>query len=255
MFRFIVIMFAFITSFGLACGNASAKEADFSDGIAKFQDVKKIEADITDVPITIVESDVEEITVTSTVENTGIGIITQPKVWEKKEVLHFHQGYMIGYNTESAGAVTIEIPTGTNLDIAISSGSGDVTIDTSVSTNISVDATVGEKTITSKGENLLIKSVSGKININGSFANTEIDTVNSDVKMYADADTEQIYYKSISGDADIYAQGVKGCNLRYKYAGGKIDEYFEIEEDSKKTFDVAGDTVDGRINIVTCDNE
>ncbi|MBQ6888721.1 MAG: DUF4097 family beta strand repeat protein [Lachnospiraceae bacterium] len=254
MFKVIVILFAFITILGATCEKASAKEVDLKDGVAVFTDIKKIEADITDVPITIMESDVEEITVTSTVENTGIGIVTQPKVREKGNVLHFHQGYMIGYATESTGVVTIEIPEGMNVDIDITSGSGDVTIDTSASNNISIDASVGEKTVTSKGENLVIESVSGDINIYGGFTNTKIDTVNSDVKMHADADTEKIYYKSVSGDADICADGVKGCNLKYKYAGGKADEFFEMEEDSKKTFDVEGDTVDGRINIVNCDD-
>lgn len=254
MFRIIIVLVALVTFLGLACVNSSAQEVDFSNGTAGFSDIERIEADITDVPITIVESNVEEITVTSSVKNTGIGIVTQPKVREKGNVLHFHQGYMIGYNTESTGAVKIEIPEGMNLDIDITSGSGDVTIDTSASNNISIDATVGEKTITSKGENLVIESVSGNIDINGGFVNTEIDTVNSDVKMHADADTEQIYYKSVSGDADICADGVKGCNLQYKYAGGKIDEYFEMGEDPKKIFDVAGDTVDGRINIVNCDD-
>ena len=69
---------------------------------------------------------------------------------------------MIGYCTESTGDVRIEIPEGMNLDIEITSGSGDVTVDTSVSDNILIDATVGEKTITSKGENLAIKSIPSK---------------------------------------------------------------------------------------------
>lgn len=253
MFRFMVVLIFLITVLGLSCENVLAKEVDLEEGVEVFSDVEKIEADITDVPITIVESNVEEITVTSTVENTGIGIVTQPKVWKKGNVLRFHQGYMIGYCTESSGDVRIEIPEGMNLDIEITSGSGDVIVDTSVSDNILIDATVGEKTITSKGENLAIKSVSGNININGGFSDTKIETINSDVQMHADADTAQIYYESVSGDANICATGVKGCNLKYKYAGGKIDKYYEMEEDLQKTFDVTGETVDGRINIVNCD--
>lgn len=208
MFRISLIMFGLVTVFMMTKGNLLTNNIDLKNGTTQISDVKKIEAEITDVPITIVESDVSKIMVTSTVENTGIGIITQPKFWEKGDVLHFHQGHQIGYRTESKGEVVIEIPKGTNLDIDIVSGSGDVKVDTSSADYVSVDAAVGEKTVNTNGKELLIKSVSGSININGSFGSTQIDTVNSDVKMFADAGSNQIYYKSISGNAVICAKGV-----------------------------------------------
>ena len=232
--------------------NFLIKEIGFSH-IKNLSDIKKIEANVTDVPITIIENDIREITISSTVKNRGIGIITQPKAWEKNGVLYFHQGYVIGHNAKSTGDITIEVPKGMILDIDIKSGSGDVTINTSTSTNIFINAAVGEKTVKSKGDNLLINSVSGDININGVFKNTEIDTISSDVKMYAGSDTNQICYKSISGDATIYTQGVRGYNLLHKYSGGKIDKYFEVKEYYKTIFDIHGDTIDGRIDIIDCD--
>lgn len=253
MFRFSMIMFGLVTVFMMAKENLLINEIDLKNGTAQISDVKKIEAEITDVPIIIVESDVSKITVTSTVENTGIGIITQPKFWEKGDVLHFHQGHQIGYRTESKGKVMIEIPKGTNLDIDIASGSGDVKVDTSSSDYVSIDAEVGEKTVNTNGKELLIKSVSGSINIHGSFESTQIDTVNSDVKMFADAGANAIYYKSISGNALICAEGVKGCNLQYKYAGGKVNEFIELEKTLEKTLDIGGDTVDGHIKVVSSD--
>lgn len=251
MFRISLIMFGLATFFVMTKGNLLTNNIDLKNGTTQISDVKKIEAEITDVPITIVESDVSKIMVTSTVENTGIGIITQPKFWEKGDVLHFHQGHQIGYRTESKGEVVIEIPEGTNLDIDIVSGSGDVKVDTSSADYVSVDAAVGEKTVNTNGKELLIKSVSGSININGSFGSTQIDTVNSDVKMFADAGSNQIYYKSISGNAVICAKGVKGCNLQYEYAGGKVNEFIELEKTSEETLDISGDTVDGRIKVVS----
>ena len=213
-------------------------------------DVLEIEANIIDAPITIIESDVQEVTVSSTVVNTGLGFITQPSTWKKDGVLYFHQGYAVGWNTESTGDITIEIPEGMVLDIDIKSGSGDVFVNTSVSTNISIDAAVGEKIIESNGKNLFIKSVSGNITIGGIFANTEIDTINSNLKMYANADTDKIYYESISGNATIFMQRVRGYNLLHTYAGGKTEEYCSVEESLEKIVEVSGDTIDGHINIV-----
>ena len=225
-------------------------QAAYDETDNKFNDIEKIEADIIDAPITIMESDVKEITVSNTVKNTGIGFITQPKVSKKGNVLCFDQGYAIGYNTKSTGSVLIELPKGLSVDIDIKSGSGDVNISTSKSNNISLDVTVGEKIISSQGENLFIDSVSGDIDIDGVFVNTEIETVNSDVEMKASASTDKIYYKSISGNADIYVDEVKGYNLFHKYAGGKTDEYFSVDRFCDKIIDINGDTVDGSINVI-----
>ena len=102
----------------------------------------------------------------------------------------------------------------------------------------------------SKGDNLSINSVSGDINIEGVFKNTEIDTVSSDAKMYAGSDTNQICYESVSGDATIYTHGVRGYNLLHEYSGGKVDEYFEVKEHYKAIFDIYVDTVDGSIDVI-----
>lgn len=249
-----VAFFAFVVSFFILYGTLShydffAKGADFSN-IRNLSGITKIEANIKDVPITVVENDVRGITISSTVKNRGIGIITQPKAWEKNGVLYFNQGYVIGHNAKSTGDITIEIPRSMTLDIDIESGSGDVTIDTSASRNVFIDAAVGEITVKSKGDNLSINSVSGDINIEGVFKNTEIDTVSSDAKMYAGSDTNQICYESVSGDATIYTHGVRGYNLLHEYSGGKVDEYFEVKEHYKAIFDIYVDTVDGSIDVI-----
>lgn len=43
----------------------------------------------------------------------------------------------------------------------------------------------------------------------------------------------------------------QGCNLQYKYAGGKVNEFIELEKTSEETLDIGGDTVDGRIKVVS----
>lgn len=247
-FAFVVVSF-FILYGTLSHYDIFAKGADFSN-IRNLSGITKIEANIKDVPITVVENDVRGITISSTVKNRGIGIITQPKAWEKNGVLYFNQGYVIGHNAKSTGDITIEIPRSMTLDIDIESGSGDVTIDTSASRNVFIDAAVGEITVKSKGDNLSINSVSGDINIEGVFKNTEIDTVSSDAKMYAGSDTNQICYESVSGDATIYTHGVRGYNLLHEYSGGKVDEYFEVKEHYKAIFDIYVDTVDGSIDVI-----
>lgn len=261
VFEFILVgILFFIFYIALSYHNFYEKRADFSakgtdfSNISNFLDITKIKANIKDAPITVIESNVSEITVSSTVKNRGIGIITSPKAWKSNGVLHFDQGYVIGHNEKSTGAVTIEVPMGMILDIDIKSGSGDVTVDISTSRNVFIDATVGEKTVKSKGDNILINSVSGNINIEDVFENTEIDTVSSDVKMYADSDTNQIHYKSISGDATIYTQEVRGYNLLHKYSGGKTEKYFEENERYKAIFDIYADTVDGSIDVIDFNN-
>ena len=136
VFEFILVgILFFIFYIALSYHNFYEKRADFTakgtdfSNISNFLDITKIKANIKDAPITVIESNV-------TVKNRGIGIITSPKAWKSNGVLHFDQGYVIGHNEKSTGAVTIEVPMGMILDIDIKSGSGDVTVDISTSRNV-----------------------------------------------------------------------------------------------------------------------
>ena len=138
VFEFILVgILFFIFYIALSYHNFYEKRADFTakgtdfSNISNFLDITKIKANIKDAPITVIESNVSEITVSSTVKNRGIGIITSPKAWKSNGVLHFDQGYVIGHNEKSTGAVTIQVPMGMILYIDIKSGSGDVTVDIS----------------------------------------------------------------------------------------------------------------------------
>ncbi len=201
------------------------------------------------MPLSIIESDVDEVTVTSTVENTGIGFATQAKAWEDKGILYYEQGFILGIEPKSSGFVTIEIPYNLKLDYEIKSGSGDVLIDIENAKNITLDATVGAKNITSYCDSLNVHSVSGDINIYKAIPNINIETISSDVQLLANEDSKQISFESISADLNVYANALGGYNLYHDYAGGKVDEYITLSSGWNNLININSKTVDGDINV------
>ncbi len=254
-FSFVILLFGVIaitisqvlpislTSFFQSTSNFEANDS------ISFSDISKITLNINDVPLSIIESDVAEVTVTSTVENKGIDFATQAKAWEDKGVLYYEQGLVFGIEPKSSGFVTIEIPYGLKLDYNIKSGSGDVLIDIENAKNIVLDATVGVKNISSYCDNLDIKSVSGDINIYKAIPNINVETISSDVVLSANKLSRQINFESISADLNICANYLSGYNLHHDYAGGKIDEYIKLSNDGNNQIDINSKTVDGDINV------
>ncbi len=219
------------------------------DDSISFSAISKINLDINDVPLTIVESDVKEVTVTSTAKNSGIGFATQAKAWEDNGTLYYTQGFVFGIEPKSTGYVTIEIPYDLELDYDINSGSGDVLIDIESANNIFINAAVGTKNVSSYCDNLDVHSVSGDINIYKASQNINIETVSSDATLSANEVSRQINFESISADLNVCANYLSGYNIHHDYSGGKIDEYIKLSDNGDNTININAKTVDGDITV------
>lgn len=214
-----------------------------------FADVEGVNFNIDDVSLSIVESDAEEVTISSTVKNVGTGLITQPKVWLEENVLYYDQGLNIGYVESSTGEVVLEVPKTMILNYTISNGSGDVLLEVSTAKDVNFDMDVGELNIYTSCENLTLNSVSGDINLYEATKHIIIDTVSSDVSLFANLTTKTIDFESISGDCKVFADNLGGYNLYHKYAGGTIDDYFELSSNHNDTINISADTVDGSVDV------
>ncbi len=214
-----------------------------------FTDLDSIVFSIDDVRLSILESDVDEVTITSTVENTGTGYITQPKAWVDNNTLYFDQGVALGYGTKATGEIVLEVPKSLELDYDISNGSGDVLFEVNTANDIVFDMAVGELNVYTSCENFTANSVSGDINIYGAMNNITVDTVSSDVSLFANATTSEISFESVSGDCKVFADELGGYHLYHKYAGGNIDDYFELSNNHDSAINIIADTVDGKIEV------
>ncbi len=214
-----------------------------------FSNVEAINVIVKDVPISITEDNVDEITITSTVENNGIGFTTKPKVWVSDNALYYNQGVILGIEPKSTGELTLIVPKSLELDYNIINASGNVLLDVSTAKDANFDMAVGELNIYTSCENFTATTVSGDINIYGAMKNISVDTVSSDVSMFADATTDEINFKSVSGDCMVFADELAGYNLNHKYSGGNIDSYFELSSKYNSTVNITADTVDGKVEL------
>lgn len=214
-----------------------------------FTNIDRVVFLIDDVGLSIIENDVDEVTITSTVENTGTGYVTQPKAWVDNNTLYFEQGVVLGYGVETTGEIVLEVPKSLELDYDISNGSGDVLFEVSNAKDTVFDMAVGELNIYTSCENFTVNSVSGDINIYGTMKNIRVDTVSSDVSLYAHATTSDVNFESVSGDCRVFADELGGYNLQHKSANGNIDDYFELSSNYDSTINITANTVDGKVEI------
>ncbi len=214
-----------------------------------FAEIETVQMNVNDASISIVESDVDEVTLTSTVENRGTGYIVQPKAWIEDHTLYFEQGFVIGYGTDSIGEITLEVPTHLELDYDISNGSGDVLFEAGTAKDLHFDMAVGALNVYALCETFTASTVSGDINIYGEAENVVLDTVSGDVSLLANATTNEIDFESVSGDCKVFAQELGGYYLYHQYAGGNRDDYFELSSNQDNTISITADTVDGSVEV------
>ncbi len=214
-----------------------------------FADVDAVKMNVNDVPVSVIESNVDEVTITSTVQNNGIGLTTQPKAWIDNNTLYYEQGIILGIEPKSSGSVIVEIPAEAKLEYNISNGSGDVLLEVSTAKDVTFDMAIGELSVYASCELFTANTVSGDINIYGAVKNTIIDTVSSDVSLFANATTNEIDFESVSGDCKVFADELGGYHLYHKYAGGNIDDYFELSSNNDNTITISADTVDGSVEV------
>ncbi len=233
----------------LLTGLVSDTNSFKDDATLSFTNIEAVNLNVKDIPISIIDGNVDEVTITSTVQNNGIGFATQPKVWAYNNTLYYNQGIIFGIEPKSTGSVIVEIPADLRLDYNIKNGSGDVLFEVATANNAKLDMAIGELNIYTVCENLTADTVSGDINIYEAMKTIAIDTVSSDVSLSADATTDKINIKSVSGDCNIYSDELAGYNLDYRYAGGNIDEYVELSSSYNNIIHITADTVDGDVEV------
>ncbi len=215
----------------------------------QFSDINSIVIDSVDASIIILQSDVNNVSIKSTIDNKAIGIVKQPFVEVKNNILYYDQGYAIGVNTHSNGSIIIQVPNDKILDYDITTGSGDVEIDVFSANNILINATIGDKIVSTNANNIVIESVSGDIKFIGSGENILIDTIQSDAIIVVNKGTKQINFESISGGTSIYAKDVGGYNMVHESASGTKDDYAEFTQAGLEKLVVNAKTVSGYVEI------
>ncbi len=260
LFTYIILVISvllFITIFCIINFNASLSLAHLftdtksfeSEQSLSFSNIQTVKMDVNDVFVSIIESNVDEVTITSTVKNTGIGFVTQPKAWINGNTLYFKQGDVIGFNAAATGEITLELPKNLELNYDISNSSGDVLLKVSTANDVDIDMAVGELNLYTSCKNFTINSVSGDINIYKAIQNITAHTVSSDVSLFANATTNEINFESVSGDCTVFVDELNGYNLYYKYAGGNIDDFFELSNNFNNIINITAETVDGKVEV------
>lgn len=132
------------------------KTTEFVNGETfKYDNINSINIKMDDCKLTITETDGNLVEITSTIENTGVGIITQPIVWVKNNTLHFDQGIKAVRGTKSEGELVVKVPKNSNLNFDIFNGDGDVFFDIEEPNELNINSEYGNLEIRNTINNFL----------------------------------------------------------------------------------------------------
>lgn len=106
-----------------------------------FEDITTLNIHAYNIDLTILESNTDTISVKNSIETTGIGVLTTPKIWGSDNTLFYDQGLIMKINTweiiedtfdlsiHTSGSLIIEVPKDRKLDFVIKNPNGTVDFD------------------------------------------------------------------------------------------------------------------------------
>ena len=172
----------------------------------QFSDINSIVIDSVDASIIILQSDVNNVSIKSTIDNQAIGIVKQPFVEVKNNILYYNQGYAIGVNTHSNGSIIIQVPNDKILDYDITTGSG---------------------------ENILIDTIQSDaiIVVNKGTKQINFESISGGTSIYAkDVGGYNMVHESASGTKDDYAEFTQAGLEKLVVNAKTVSGYVEISE-------------------------
>ncbi len=193
-----------------------------------FNDVEEINIHVTSNPITIVEADVDEIIVTTTVNYEGIGFRINDEISSQNGTLSIDGANTIGI-WSSNGEWLIEIPKGQTVDIDVHT----------VSDTIYIDAPI---------DHLALDLVSADAKVMQAAKTIDINNVSSDVKLIANDQTESISIDTVSGDTEIELHGLISVEVDESTISGDVENEYHYNS-STNLIEVEFDSVSGDLSF------
>lgn len=106
-----------------------------------FDDIHAINIQADNIDLTIVESGTDKVLIKNSIETTGVGVFTEPKIWVSENTLFYDQGLMMNVETweiieesfdfgiHTSGSLIIEVPRDLNIDFVVKNPNGHVNFD------------------------------------------------------------------------------------------------------------------------------
>lgn len=209
-----------------------------------FEDIETINIKADNINLTVIESDTDKVLVKNSVETTGFGVLTEPKIWISDNTLFYDQGLILNidtwdifednFNIHTSGSLIIEVPKDIKIDYIIDNPNGNVDFDVEEALSVSISAgneitfntNCESLDITTNDQNVNIYSSlqtlnaltkSGNINIFAPINAIKAMTKNGDISLYANQETNSIDFDTKSGTLNIFAENIGGYNHNNEY--------------------------------------
>lgn len=211
-----------------------------------FDDIHAINIQADNIDLTIVESGTDKVLIKNSIETTGVGVFTEPKIWVSENTLFYDQGLMMNVETweiieesfdfgiHTSGSLIIEVPRDLNIDFVVKNPNGHVNFDiyeansvTITSSNsldfytkcatLKITADDQNTNIYSNITNLNANTKSGNINIFEPINNIKVSTKSGDVSVYVNDETKAIDFETKNGNLNIFPDEIGGYNHNDEY--------------------------------------
>lgn len=193
-----------------------------------FDNISAINIHATNIDLTILESETDKVLIKNSIETTGIGIFTKPKIWVSNNTLFYDQGLIMNIDTweiiednfdleiHTSGSLIIEVPIDMKLDFIIKNANGNINFDIDEANNVDIIYS-NKLDFRTKCETLKITVNEQNVNIYKPITNIKAFTKSGNVSIYANDKTNSIDFVTKSGYLNIFPDRISGYNHNGKY--------------------------------------
>ncbi len=217
------LLFGFVP-FNISTGNAEPLE---EPEIFYFDDIDKINIELATIPVIIVEKDIDQIKVTSTINVEGTGPRLENPIYKSNNTLHVKQEITMGVYS-SAGELLIEVPNGIELDYELNLVSEDLYIDAKIN-------------------KLELNVVSLEAKIYQAAKDIKINDVSGSIYLVANEDTKDIDINTVSSDINIQVEGSNSFNIDNESISGDIENNYGNNNEAINEIDISVNSVSGDV--------
>lgn len=191
-----------------------------------FTDVTSVQIGASSYSIEVTEHDDPDTIVSF--YRVGLGSAAEPDVILENGTLQIsEQGVIIGLHL-GGGRIVVQVPRGSKLPYALSSVSGSIHLD-AVSTTAKLHSISGSLKAYQAGGKLIADTTSGSIKLYKPFVSIDAQSTSGSIKAAANAETEKMLARSVSGSVKLALRDVPGYQLTYRSVSGSVkDEYHGI---------------------------
>lgn len=206
-----------------------------------FDGVEKIIVQSVSLPVSICESDVEQVTVRDNSRSFGLKLGTANTVTEEGGTLTIRQGKHVSVMSVLTGNFEIEIPRGTILEYDLKNVSGSIYHDAPSREELKVKTTSGSIKILQGGDTANARSTSGSVRIYGPFREVRAQSTSGSVRATADGTSQLLNCSTTSGSVKIQLNQVSGYEMAYSSTSGSIKDLYTDTSYSKSGRCIFGD--------------